>query len=1155
MEGYGSDDNEFVDAPEKRASRQLPADLPTSLDDRRTPAIHSTETEIYDAWQGQSQFLTTPVPAKPFNFNLALDEPDATTAQHLEDNENKMVEMLANQARLKSDSAGGNEVAILKDEKLSESERRDILQGMLNMAASNGEAERVRTLVTGPTKEYVDVDAPDQEGTPPLIYASCFGHQEVVAALLDAGADVDKRDKNQWTALMWALIDATSKHKAIAKLLLDHGANPDVKSSSGRSALDFIPPNGDISAYLHGSGYSIGSAGMTDDFYDRGLSQDRFEEELAESELRRRMMMESAINLEVDLGNLGLDEQPETLEELEEEGQEFIWDRCLNDQMFVFQEPDLERILDIIITNMTPQRSPSQKPVPANILFLAARYAHYYVGPELLEKLLVTAMDKINNVVERHQWDMTILAFWISNATLLLHYLRKDAQLVESTVEFQEQLADLINEIFILIIRDAERRMDKVLDAAMLDHETIPGFEGVHFQNEWKIFRTKPKIKEEPPEKRFRPPSPKRRALPSPRNITSLLSSTLFVLDLYDIHSVITAQILSQLLYWLGSELFNRVMSNRKYLARTKAMQIRMNVSSLEDWARANNRQPEHYEHGSVTATGENTVDAAKRHLAPGIQLLQWLQCFSSLGDDLESLVGTLQQLPRLNPQQLLHAVSYYRAEVGEKGLTKSAKDYLGYLHEEHTERKALGKKAAAASHADAPPSPPKPPADGADHPATPHKRQRSSGDQIGTPRTPLTPSQRSLDEAPENLLLDPTHMLPFALPSSTDMLVSYGAGFGGLDRERERKYIPTVPAEFLGKLDAEGGGAKKAKPSGPQLVAADKIDETFGGNSIDLISQPLGSKILAFSDEWFAAAANLTTKTAPVRKPGVFVHSGAWYDGWETRRHNPAPFDWVIIRLGVASGTVTGVEIDTAHFDGNHAPEIAVEGCFAEDDAVVTGEGFEGWETILGKQECGPNRRQAWVLEKATEKAYTHVRLQMYPDGGIARFRLYGQAVPVFPDDKDVVFELSAAVNGGIAVSRSDEHFGVKENLLLPNRGINMGDGWETKRTRGEHVDWVVFRLGAPGTIDHIVIDTGHFRGNFPQKVQVFAIQSEGDPDADDEGWVEVLPPQKSGPDAEHRYEKDLQNIDQAYSHAKLVIIPDGGVSRFRVFGRRSVE
>jgi hypothetical protein len=357
--------------------------------------------------------------------------------------------------------------------------------------------------------------------------------------------------------------------------------------------------------------------------------------------------------------------------------------------MFVFQESELERILDIVITNMTPQRSPSQKPVPANILFLAARYAHYHANEDLLGVLLVAAMGKINDVVEKHQWDMTVLAFWMSNATLLLHYMKKDKGLATAASEFQLQMAELINEIFILIIRDAERRMDKNLDSSMLEHEPMPGFEDVQFQHEWKIFRSKPKAKPlEPLEKRFRPPSPKARAKPSPRNITSLLSSTLFVLDLYDVHSVITAQVLSQLIYWLSAEMFNRIMSNRKYLARTKAMQIRMNVSTLEDWARSNNRQPEHYENGSMTSTGDNTVESTRKHIEPLIQLLQWLQCFTSIGEDLESLVGTIQQLTKLSPQQLLHTAKFYRPEVGEKGLPKSASKYIVHLQQAAADRK-----------------------------------------------------------------------------------------------------------------------------------------------------------------------------------------------------------------------------------------------------------------------------------------------------------------------------------------------------------------------------------------------------------------------------------------------------------------------------------
>jgi hypothetical protein len=543
-------------------------------------------------------------------------------------------------------------------------------------------------------------------------------------------------------------------------------------------------------------------------------------------------------------------------DELEEEQQEFVWDRCLNDQMFVFQDNELEKILDMIITNMTPQRSPSQKPVPANLLFLSARYAHYHASPELLEQLLMSATDKINDVVERHQWDMTILAFWISNATLLLHYLKKDTGLMESTVEFQLHLAELINEIFILIIRDAERRMNRVLDTAMLDHETIPGLEDVAFQNEWKIFRSKTKAKVEPPEKRFRPPSPKRRAQVSPRNITSLLSSTLFVLDLYDVHSVIITQIISQLLFWLGAELFNRIMLTKKYLARTKAMQIRMNVSVIEDWARSSNRAPEHYENGSMTSAGDSTVDSARKHLAPVIQLLQWLQCFSSLGDDHEALITTLLQLQQLTPTHLIQAVKSYRAEVGEKGMTKSAMKFLinlqhdpDLLYREHmklqqpsTDMPSTTTPTTPSQNDAGPPATPQkttppPPPSITTTPATTTTTQDDQQPSSTTDTAPETPrasgggilnnipnrppasaspilsvsshsplhnynNNHHHHSGPESYLLDPSMTLPFSLPTSTDMLISYGAGLGGTNRERARKYIPTVPTEVLSRFD-----------------------------------------------------------------------------------------------------------------------------------------------------------------------------------------------------------------------------------------------------------------------------------------------------------------------------------------------------------------
>ncbi|CAN8103698.1 unnamed protein product [Discula destructiva] len=347
--------------------------------------------------------------------------------------------------------------------------------------------------------------------------------------------------------------------------------------------------------------------------------------------------------------------------------------------------------------------------------------------------------------------------------------------------------------------------------------------------------------------------------------------------------------------------------------------------------------------------------------------------------------------------------------------------------------------------------------------------------------------------------------------------------------------------------------------------VASDDIDKTFRSNSIDLVSAALGSKVLGFSDEWFAEAANLLTPTAPIRQPGKMVYTGAWYDGWETRRHNPAPFDWVVIRLGVASGTVTGIEVDTAFFSGNHAPHISVEGCFHPsdegDDEVLSWQGTKGgWQPILSVHECGPSQRFAWKLDAPTNTRYTHVRLNMYPDGGIARFRLFGHAVPVFPDDPAAVLDLAAAQNGGVAVACSDQHFGTKDNLLLPGRGKDMGDGWETKRSRERgHVDWAVVRLGAPGFVERLVVDTAHFRGNFPQSVRVEAIAwhagadgEEQQPPAHVEGWVDVVGTSKTGPDREHEFVSAVK--DRPFTHVKLVMIPDGGVKRLRVFARRDV-
>lgn len=258
----------------------------------------------------------------------------------------------------------------------------------------------------------------------------------------------------------------------------------------------------------------------------------------------------------------------------------------------------------------------------------------------------------------------------------------------------------------------------------------------------------------------------------------------------------------------------------------------------------------------------------------------------------------------------------------------------------------------------------------------------------------------------------------------------------------------------------------------------------------------------------------------------------------------------------------MSGVEIDTAFFDGNHAEEIEVWGAYEPDvehgdERVVRGE-YEGWRCLLGRRKCGASRRQAWVVPEQEEEEgkglITHVKLCMFPDGGIARFRLYGHAIPIWPSDTTAEVELSAAVMGGVVVSCSDEHFGRAGNLLLPGRGVDMGDGWETRRSRGrgEGVgDWVVVRLGARGRVGKVVVDTAFFRGNFPRGVRVEGVDvgsGEGVFGGDDERWREVLGVRGCEGDREHVFGVE----GRVCTHLKMVILPDGGVKRFRVFGTR---
>lgn len=361
--------------------------------------------------------------------------------------------------------------------------------------------------------------------------------------------------------------------------------------------------------------------------------------------------------------------------------------------------------------------------------------------------------------------------------------------------------------------------------------------------------------------------------------------------------------------------------------------------------------------------------------------------------------------------------------------------------------------------------------------------------------------------------------------------------------------------------------------------IPAVLIDTIFS-SSTNLTTTVLGAQILSFSDEYFASASNLLTAGPPIRKAGYFVHTGAWYDGWETRRHNTKEYDWVVIKLG-AVGIIDAFEVDTAYFNGNEAPFAGVDGVFLtpeqEKDSGVDTVGFQNWTEILPPSKCGPSQRQAWKLSgpTVTGKEFTHLRLKQYPDGGIARLRTYGRVVPPplpvqAAGGERPIEDLASALNGGVAVECSDQHFGGKSYLLLPGRGKDMGDGWETARSRTQgHTDWVIVKLGLKGrNISKVVVDTKDFRGNFPRAVKVQALATEvakaalgteSDPKHDAAGWVELVKGEKATKaDTEHVFENEELAVTAppdgfVWTHVKMTIIPDGGVKRIRVFGQRA--
>lgn len=317
----------------------------------------------------------------------------------------------------------------------------------------------------------------------------------------------------------------------------------------------------------------------------------------------------------------------------------------------------------------------------------------------------------------------------------------------------------------------------------------------------------------------------------------------------------------------------------------------------------------------------------------------------------------------------------------------------------------------------------------------------------------------------------------------------------------------------------------------------------------LNLADARMGATAISVTDDWFAEVGRMLQPAEPVWKEGVFDDNGKWMDGWESRRKRFSGYDHAVIRLASA-GVIQAIDIDTRYFTGNYPPSASVDACYCVDGDPASD---TEWVELLPSVSLSGDSHNLHLT--ASPGIWTHLRLNIYPDGGVARFRVYGTPFKNWDADPgDKLIDLAAAMNGGRALACSDQHYGTMGNLLMPGRGINMGDGWETARRRTPGFDWVIIALAAPCTVQQVLVDTCHFKGNYPDSCSITAAYVDGGTDGQIEAqslyWEELLPSQKLRMDDEHFFEQELTDIGPI-THVRLNIFPDGGISRLRIIGQ----
>jgi allantoicase len=312
----------------------------------------------------------------------------------------------------------------------------------------------------------------------------------------------------------------------------------------------------------------------------------------------------------------------------------------------------------------------------------------------------------------------------------------------------------------------------------------------------------------------------------------------------------------------------------------------------------------------------------------------------------------------------------------------------------------------------------------------------------------------------------------------------------------------------------------------------------------LNLADARLGTEVIYANDDFFAEKENLINSGRGIFIADKYTERGKWMDGWESRRKREPGNDWCIVKLG-APGMIHQVDIDTNHFLGNHPPHASIEIC----DQQTPPDANTIWQELLPKSPLKAGSQNFFDVPLA--KSATYVRLQIFPDGGVARLRIYGKPRFSPKSTQHGLVDLAAGLNGARVIGCNDMFFSSKDNLIMPERGVNMGDGWETRRRRTPGNDWCVIEAATRGLVQKIEIDTAHFKGNFPDRFTLWGCdRPESDPmHLEESAWTEILGETKLAADQLLHVDQGIADVGPI-THLRLNIIPDGGVSRLRCWG-----